>query len=95
MATTYLEALNRVLQLIGEEQVDQILETDSYTNLLSAFLNDIKEQIEDSHNWRALKKTYNVEVKIKLNSKEKGSIIIPFDNIEHFKRLNKKLNDNK
>ena len=42
-----------------------------------------------------LKKTYNVEVKIKLNSKEKGSIIIPFDNIEHFKRLNKKLNDNK
>jgi hypothetical protein len=62
MATTYLEALNRVLQLIGEEQVDEILETDSYTNLLSAFLNDIKEQIEDSHNWRALKKTYNVTV---------------------------------
>ena len=42
-----------------------------------------------------LRKTYNVEVKIKLNSKENGSIIIPFDNIEHFKRLNKKLNDNK
>ena len=42
-----------------------------------------------------LKKTYNSEVKITLNSKEKGSIVIPFNNIEEFMKLNKKLNENK
>jgi ParB family chromosome partitioning protein len=39
-----------------------------------------------------LKKTFNLEVKIKLNGKEKGSIIIPFNNIEEYKKLNKILN---
>ena len=42
-----------------------------------------------------LKKSYHSEVKITLNGKEKGSIIIPFNNIEEFKKLNKKLNGNK
>ena len=42
-----------------------------------------------------LRKSFNSEVKITLNTKEKGSIIIPFDNIEEFKKLNKKLNVNK
>ena len=42
-----------------------------------------------------LKKMYNSEVKIKLNGKEKGFIIIPFNNIEDFKKLNKKLNGKK
>lgn len=42
-----------------------------------------------------LKKSYRSEVKITLNGKEKGSIIIPFNNIEEFKKLNKKLNGNK
>ena len=42
-----------------------------------------------------LKKVYHAEVQIKLNSKEKGSIIIPFDNIGDFKKLNKILNENK
>ena len=41
-----------------------------------------------------LKKKYNTKVKITLNAKEKGSIIIPFDNIEEFKKLNEKLNEN-
>ena len=39
-----------------------------------------------------LKKVLNSEVKIKLNGKEKGSIIIPFNNIEEYKKLNKLLN---
>ena len=38
---------------------------------------------------------YNSEVKIKLNGREKGFIIIPFNNIEDFKKLNKKLNGKK
>lgn len=42
-----------------------------------------------------LRKSFNSEVKITLNTKEKGLIIIPFDNIEEFKKLNKKLNVNK
>ena len=42
-----------------------------------------------------LKKSYHSEVKISLNGKENGSIIIPFNNIEEFKKLNKKLNGNK
>ena len=42
-----------------------------------------------------LRKSFNSEVKITLNTKEKGLIIIPFDNIEEFKKLNKKLNGNK
>jgi ParB family chromosome partitioning protein len=42
-----------------------------------------------------LKNKYSSEVKITLNGKEKGSIIIPFNNIDEFKELNKKLNGNK
>ena len=42
-----------------------------------------------------LKKSYHSEVKITLNGRENGSIIIPFNNIEEFKKLNKKLNGNK
>ena len=44
---------------------------------------------------KKLKKTYNAEVKITLNSKEKGSITIPFDNIKDFQKINKKLNEHK
>ncbi len=42
-----------------------------------------------------LKKGYNSEVKIKLNGNEKGLIIIPFNNIDEFNKLNKKLNESK
>ena len=42
-----------------------------------------------------LKKGYNSEVKIKLNGNEKGLIIIPFNNIDEFNKLNKKLNEGK
>ena len=44
---------------------------------------------------KTLKNKYNSDVKITLNGKEKGSIIIPFNNIDEFKKLNKKLNENK
>jgi len=43
-------------------------------------------------NMDRLKKMFNAEVKIKLNGKEKGSIIIPFNNIEEYNKLNKILN---
>ena len=53
-----------------------------------------KYKIKEPFNYE-LKKTYNSEVKIKLNGEEKGFIIIPFNNIEDFKEINKKLNGNK
>lgn len=43
-------------------------------------------------NVNRLKKIFNAEVKIKLNGKEKGSIIIPFNNIAEYNKLNKILN---
>jgi hypothetical protein len=59
MATTYLQALNRVLELIGEDAVPSAATslTQDYHILVGAFMNDIKEQVEDAHNWRSLRQT--------------------------------------
>lgn len=64
MATTTLQALNRVLRLIGEDEVPQASTsiTDSYHLLVLAYLNEIKDQIEEAHNWRALRSTETVTV---------------------------------
>lgn len=64
MATTYLQALNRVLEIIGEDQVSEAATsiTDDYHKLVGAFLNDIKEQVEDAHNWRALRQTLTASI---------------------------------
>lgn len=64
MATTYKQALNRVLEIIGEDQVtDAATElTSSYHLLVGALMNDVKEQVEDAHNWRALRATTSVIV---------------------------------
>lgn len=64
MATTFKQILNRVLERIGEEQIDSGVSTltDTYHLLLASIINDIKEQVEDSHNWRALRQFINVTV---------------------------------
>ena len=64
MATTYLQAINQVLVKIGEEQVGAAATsiTEVYELLVGSFVNDIKEQIEDAHNWRALRQTVNVTI---------------------------------
>lgn len=64
MATTYLEAINRVLEKVGEETISNAATslTETYEILIGSFINDIKEQIEDAHNWRALRQTVNVSV---------------------------------
>lgn len=64
MATTYLQAINRVLERIGEEQVSAAATslTEVYELLVGSCLNDIKEQIEDAHNWRALRQTLTVTI---------------------------------
>jgi hypothetical protein len=59
MATTYLQAINRVLEKIGEEQVSAAATsiTETYELLVGSFIQDIKEQIEEAHDWRALRQT--------------------------------------
>ena len=64
MATTYLQAINQVLEKIGEDQIPsgttQLTET--YHLLVGSFVQDIKEQIEDAHNWRSLRSTLSVTI---------------------------------
>lgn len=64
MATTYKEVLNRVLAIMGEAQIDSGTSelTTTYQKLLGGLLNDVKEQIEDAHNWRALRTTETLTV---------------------------------
>lgn len=64
MATTYIQALNRVLRLIGEDEVPLASTsiTDDYHKLVGAFMNEIKDQIEEAHNWRALRSTETVTI---------------------------------
>lgn len=64
MATTVLQALNRVLVKLGEEQVPVSTPelTENYQLLVASFLNDIKEEIEDAHNWRALRQTVTTSI---------------------------------
>lgn len=57
MAVTYRTLLNRVLRVLGEDEISDAsseLETD-YTKLVGSFLNMIKEEVEDAHNWRSLR----------------------------------------
>lgn len=60
MATTYRQALNRVLEIIGEDKVPGAATalTADYHLLVGAFFNDIMEQVQDAHNWRALRTVY-------------------------------------
>ncbi|MHA2084980.1 MAG: hypothetical protein ACXABD_14575 [Candidatus Thorarchaeota archaeon] len=64
MATTYRQALNRVLEIIGEDNIPGAATTltSEYHLLIGALFNEIMEQVEDAHNWRALRTTYTVTV---------------------------------
>jgi len=64
MSTTYKQALNRVLEKLGEDTIAGAVSTitNDYQILLGSFLNDVKEEIEDAHNWRALRQFISVTV---------------------------------
>lgn len=59
MATTVKTLLNNILRAVGEEEVDSTTTAlaSSYHKLVLTFLNQIKEEVEDAHNWRALRQT--------------------------------------
>lgn len=64
MATTILQAVNRVLRLIGEDEVTNAATslTQEYPLLVLAYMNEIKDQIEEAHNWRALRSTQTTTI---------------------------------
>lgn len=66
MATTWLQMLNRVLVPLGEDTIstDATSLSDRYHKLLSNLANQIKEEIEQAHTWRALLTEYTVTVDI-------------------------------
>lgn len=64
MATTYLDIVNRCLIRLGENQLpgsSVSLETD-YQFLLGEMIMDIKEEVEDATNWRALRQVVSVAI---------------------------------
>ena len=70
MATTYRQVLNRVLTVLSEDLVDSgatELQSD-YHKLVGEFVNQFKEEVEDAHNWRALRSTIAVTVTADTNS---------------------------
>jgi len=74
-----------------------VRETENIRNRLKSDLKEIsivKKKLPEpfKSNLNKLKIIFNSEVKITLNGNKKGSIIIPFNNIEDYKTLNKKLN---
>lgn len=54
MATTYVQAVNEVLQRIREDQVVSVADSD-YSKLIGKFVNEAKREVEDAHNWSHLK----------------------------------------
>ena len=59
MATTYRQLLNNVLVALSEDEIDSGTSeiTSKYHKLLGLFVNQIKEIVEEEHNWRALRST--------------------------------------
>lgn len=66
MATSWLQLLNKVLRPLGEDEIASGTTelTDDYHKLVSSFANQIKEEIEDAHNWRTLRTQFSATVTI-------------------------------
>lgn len=64
MATTFRNVIDRVLRTVSEDEIDPVVEelSDDYQKLVATFVNQIKEEIEDAHNWRALRQTVTVAI---------------------------------
>ena len=84
----YKKILSDSLSVREVEELSRNLKGD--LNKVKKFKKNLPDPFKSNIN--KLKKIFNAEVKIKLNGKEKGSIIIPFNNIEEYEKLNKILN---
>ena len=56
---TYLEAVNRVLIRLREEEVTTVNQN-SYSKLIGTFVNDAKRMVEDAWDWSSLRTTLTV-----------------------------------
>jgi hypothetical protein len=59
---TFRQMMNSVLGTIGSTQIPatNTTITDTYQLQVASFLNQIREEVEDAWNWRALWQTYNI-----------------------------------
>lgn len=53
---TYLEIVNRVLRRLREAEVSTV-RANTYSTLIGDLVNSIKEEVENSYNWSALRQT--------------------------------------
>ena len=58
---TWLSLTNDVLTLLRENTVASV-DTTAYSNLISLFVNEAKEEVEDAWNWSALRSEINVSM---------------------------------
>ncbi len=56
---TYLEIINSVLRRLREKEVLSA-NSSSYSRLIGDLVNDVKDEVESSWNWNALRQTYSV-----------------------------------
>ena len=62
MAVTFKQLLNRALRIAGEDEIDSATASvsDKQQLLVAEVANEIKEEVEAAHNWRALRQTVTV-----------------------------------
>ena len=69
-AATFRTMMNRVLNNLGEDEIAGATTaiSEPYHLLLRNILNQVKEEVEDSHNWRALRVTATATIAASANS---------------------------
>jgi hypothetical protein len=72
MATTFKQLLNRALKITAEDTIDtgSVILTDDVHVMLGEVCMELKEEVEDAHNWRALRQ----QVTVSLASVNSGTI---------------------
>lgn len=70
MAVTFKQLLNRALRLTGEDEIATATTavTDADILLVAEMANEIKDEVEAAHNWRALRQTVSVALTASDNS---------------------------
>jgi len=56
---TYLELVNSVLKRLREDTVSSVTEN-KYSTMIGEFVNDIKEEVEEAHDWMRLRRTLQI-----------------------------------
>ncbi len=64
MATTYRQLMNRVLRKLGEPEINgsHAILADDYEILIGDIINDVKDEVENAHQWRALRQIVTVNI---------------------------------